>query len=146
GSPCLDLWRSLGLWCAAEAFADRMYERNGTLRQRKFPGAVLQDPERAARQALDIAVRHRVSLDDGSELYLVAETLCIHSDTPGAATIARVVNERLKAAGVQLRAMSAAWSYALRRRLTTPNHTKESQRLLRCEKYFGGWNSIVTSC
>ena len=110
GSPCLDSWRSLGLWCAEEAFADRMYDRNGTLRQRKFPGAVLQDPERAARQALDIAVRHRVSLDDGSELYLVAETLCIHSDTPRAATIARVVNERLKAAGVQLRAMSAARS------------------------------------
>jgi 5-oxoprolinase (ATP-hydrolysing) subunit A len=110
GSPCLDSWRSLGLWCAEEAFADRTYERNGTLRHRKFPGAVLQDPERAARQALDIAVRHRVNLDDGSELYLVAETLCIHSDTPGAATIARVVNDRLKAAGIQLRAMSATWS------------------------------------
>jgi 5-oxoprolinase (ATP-hydrolysing) subunit A len=110
GSPCLDSWRSLGLWCAEEAFADRIYEPDGTLRQRKFAGALLEDPERAARQALDIVLRHRVNLDDSSELYLVAETLCIHSDTPGAATIARVVNERLKAAGVQLRAMSAARS------------------------------------
>jgi UPF0271 protein len=107
GSPCLDSWRALGLWCAEEAFADRMYERNGSLRQRKFPGALLEDPERAASQALDIAVRHRVNLDDGSELSLMAQTLCIHSDTPGAATIARVVSERLKAAGVQIRAMSS---------------------------------------
>jgi hypothetical protein len=69
--------------------------------------ALLEDPERAARQALDIAVRHRINLHDGSELCLVAKTLCIHSDTPGAATIARAVSERLnKAAGVQIRAMS----------------------------------------
>jgi 5-oxoprolinase (ATP-hydrolysing) subunit A len=53
-------------------------------------------------------VRHRVSLPDGSKMPLVAETLCIHSDTPGAAAIARTVSERLKAAGVQIRAMSAA--------------------------------------
>jgi UPF0271 protein len=107
GSPCLDSLRSLGLWCAEEAFADRMYERGGALRQRKFPGALLEDPELAARQALDIAMRHRVNLDDGSELSLMAQTLCIHSDSPGAASIARAVTERLKAAGVQIRAMSA---------------------------------------
>jgi UPF0271 protein len=107
GSPCLDSWRGLGLRCAEEAFADRTYERNGTLRQRKFPGALLEDPQRAASQALDIALRHRVKLDDGSELCLMAQTLCIHSDTPGAATIARAVSERLKAAGVQIRALLA---------------------------------------
>jgi UPF0271 protein len=108
GSPCLDAWRSLGLRCAAEAFADRAYERDGTLRQRKLPGALLEDPEQAARQALDIAVRHRVSLYDGSELRMLARTLCIHSDTPGAAAIAQAVSERLRAAGVQIRAMSPA--------------------------------------
>jgi 5-oxoprolinase (ATP-hydrolysing) subunit A len=105
-SPCLDAWRSLGLWCAEEAFADRAYERDGTLRQRRLSGALLEDPERAAKQALDIALHHRVSLDDGLELCLVARTLCIHSDTPGAASIARAVSERLKAAGFQIRAMS----------------------------------------
>jgi UPF0271 protein len=107
GSRCLDSWRNLGLWCAEEAFADRIYEWGGALRQRKLPGALLEDPERAAKQALDIAVRHRINLDDGSELSLMAQTLCIHSDTPRAATIARTVSERLKAAGVQIRAMSA---------------------------------------
>jgi len=110
GSPCLDSWRGLGLWCAGEAFADRMYERGGALRQRKSPGALLEDPERAAKQALDIVVRHRLNLDDGSELCFMAQTLCIHSDTPGAATIARAVSERLKAAGVQIRAMSRVGS------------------------------------
>jgi UPF0271 protein len=105
-SPCLDAWHRLGLSCVGEAFADRAYERDGTLRQRKLPGALLEDPEQAARQALDIAVRHRVSLYDGSHLRMLARTLCIHSDTPGAAAIARAVRERLRAAGVQIRAMS----------------------------------------
>ena len=108
GSPCLDSWRSLGLSCAGEAFADRMYERNGTLRQRNLSGALLDDPQKAASQALEIALRHRVNLNDGSELPLVAQTLCIHSDTPGAAAIARAVSKRLKSAGLQIRAMSAA--------------------------------------
>jgi UPF0271 protein len=106
GSPCLDTWSSQGLRSAGEAFADRAYERDGTLRQRKLPGALLEDPECAARQALDIAVRHRVDLGEGSELDVLARTLCVHSDTPGAARIARMVSERLKAAGVQIRAMS----------------------------------------
>jgi UPF0271 protein len=106
GSPCLDVWRNQGLRSAGEAFADRAYERDGTLRQRNLPSALLEDPECAARQALDIALRHKVGLGDGSELHLLAKTLCIHSDTPGAAGIARVVSERLKAAGVQIRAMS----------------------------------------
>jgi 5-oxoprolinase (ATP-hydrolysing) subunit A len=108
GSPCLTTWRSLGLRCVGEAFADRAYERDGTLRQRTLPGALLEDPEQAARQALEIVVRQRVSLDGGSEIRVLAETLCIHSDTPGAAAIALTVSERLKAAGVQIRAMSAA--------------------------------------
>lgn len=111
GSPCLDTWNSQGLRSAGEAFADRAYERDGTLRQRKLPGALLEDPECAARQALDIALRRRVGLGGGSELQLLATTLCIHSDTPGAAVIARVVSERLKAAGVQIRAMSPVGEY-----------------------------------
>jgi UPF0271 protein len=110
GSPCLDAWRSLGLLCAAEAFADRAYERDGTLRQRNLRGALLEEPERAARQALDIALRHRVVFDDGSELGVLARTVCVHSDTPGAAAIARAVGERLKAAGIQIRAMSPVGS------------------------------------
>ena len=107
GSPCLGVWGALGLQCVGEAFADRAYERDGTLRQRELHGALIVDPERAARQALDVALRHRVLLDDGAELGLLAQTLCIHSDTPGAVAIARVVSERLNAAGVQIRAMSA---------------------------------------
>ena len=51
GSATLTLWESMGLSCAAEAFADRAYEPDGILRKRTLPGALLDDPARAAQQA-----------------------------------------------------------------------------------------------
>ncbi len=106
GSPTLTLWESMGLSCAAEAFADRAYEPDGILRKRTLAGALLDDPAKAAAQALDIATRHIVVATDGSELKVAADTLCIHSDTPGSVAIARAVNEGLRKAGVQLRPLS----------------------------------------
>jgi UPF0271 protein len=106
GASAVEVWRGMGLHCAAEAFADRTYEPDGTLRKRTLSGALLDIPDRAAQQALDIALRHKVVTSDGSELQLVARTICIHSDTPGAAAIAREVNQRLTAAGVQVRGLS----------------------------------------
>ena len=106
GSATLTLWESMGLFCAAEAFADRAYEPNGILRSRTLAGALLDDPAKAAQQALGIATRHIAVATDGAELKVAAETICIHSDTPGSVAIARAVNERLKQSGVLLRALS----------------------------------------
>jgi UPF0271 protein len=105
GSPSLAVWRKMKLRCAGEAFADRAYERDGNLRSRTRAGALLDDPERAARQAVEIAVRHSVTAADGFELAVAAQTICIHSDTPDAAAIARAVSERLEAAGVQVQGL-----------------------------------------
>jgi 5-oxoprolinase (ATP-hydrolysing) subunit A len=105
GSRSLETWREMGLRIAAEAFADRTYERDGTLRKRTLPGALVETPESAAQQALRIALDHKVIAGDGSPLPLVAQTICMHSDTPGAAAIARTVNQHLQAAGVQVRAL-----------------------------------------
>src|SRR5450631_49739 len=68
GSATLTLWESMGLVCAAEAFADRAYEPDGTLRKRTLAGALLDNPARAAQQAWDIAIRQIVVATNGSEL------------------------------------------------------------------------------
>ncbi len=107
GSSTLTLWESMGLTCAAEAFADRAYEPDGILRKRTLAGALLDDPDKAAKQALDIATRHVAIATDGTELKIDAGTICIHSDTPGSVLIARAVNETLKKAGVLVRPLSA---------------------------------------
>ena len=98
GSPMLDVFRQAGFPIAAEAFADRRYEPDGTLRSRKHPDALISDPAKAAQQALAI-VQGKVIARDGSEVPLHADTLCIHSDTPGAPQIAARVAKALREAG-----------------------------------------------
>ncbi len=106
GSPMLDVFREAGFAAAAEAFADRCYEPDGTLRARKHRDALLHKPEEAARQALRIAEQEYVIASDGSRVSLHAETLCIHGDTPGAPEIAFEVAKALRAAGIALAPLS----------------------------------------
>jgi 5-oxoprolinase (ATP-hydrolysing) subunit A len=102
GSPMLEVFRDAGFAVAAEAFADRRYEPDGTLRSRKFEDALIRDPEQAARQALGMVERGVVKASDGSELAVAAQTICIHGDTPGAKAIAAEVARVLREAGVTL--------------------------------------------
>jgi 5-oxoprolinase (ATP-hydrolysing) subunit A len=102
GSPMLDVFRDAGFAVAAEAFADRGYEPDGTLRSRKFEDALIRDPEQAARQALGMVERGVVKARDGSEVAVAAQTICIHGDTPGAPAIALEVARVLRESGVTL--------------------------------------------
>jgi UPF0271 protein len=102
GSPMLEVFHAAGFQVAAEAFADRTYEPDGTLRSRKFQNALIRDPEKAARQALGMVERGRVTADDGSEVAVVAQTICIHGDTPGATAIAAEVARVLREASIEL--------------------------------------------
>ena len=102
GSQMLDEFRAAGFRAAAEAFADRRYEKDGTLRARELPHALLHHPEEAAEQALRIAEGRGVLTCEKDVIRLEAETICIHGDTPGAERIAEAVRRRLENAGVQL--------------------------------------------
>src|SRR5467141_1852824 len=106
GSPMLDVFREAGFTVAAEAFADRRYEADGTLRSRKFSDALIRNPEEAAWQALGIAERGVVIASDGSEVTVEAQTICIHGDTPGAPNIAETVARTLREAGIEPGALS----------------------------------------
>jgi UPF0271 protein len=101
-SSMLEVFRKAGFAVAAEAFADRRYEADGTLRSRKFEDALIRDPGAAGRQALSIVERGVVIACDGSEVRVDAQTLCIHGDTPGAPKIAAEVARTLREAGVTL--------------------------------------------
>ncbi|HYA96691.1 MAG TPA: 5-oxoprolinase subunit PxpA [Methylomirabilota bacterium] len=106
-SPMLDVFREAGFAVAAEAFADRRYEPDGTLRSRRFADALICDPAEAARQALSIVEGGRVTAQNGTSVALSAQTLCIHGDTPGAPRIAAEVARRLREAGVALKPLLA---------------------------------------
>lgn len=93
-----------GLAFIAEAFIDRAYEPDGTLVSRKEPGAVHEDLNVATTQAMRLATDGEVTARNGEQITVRADTLCIHSDTPGAAEKARAVRDVLESRGVSIRA------------------------------------------
>lgn len=86
GSVSLSIAEASGIPVAHEGFADRGYTPHGTLIPRGEPGAVLDDPGAVSAQAVKL-------LHDG------LESICVHSDGPGALALARAVRAALEADG-----------------------------------------------
>jgi 5-oxoprolinase (ATP-hydrolysing) subunit A len=79
-----------GLEGFAEGFPDRAYRPDGTLAPRSEPNAVLD---------ADAALEHALELADTGRF----RSLCIHSDTPGAARLALAIRDRLIGSGYEIR-------------------------------------------
>ena len=99
--------RELGAPVRAEAFADRAYERGGSLRARGLPGALLPDADAAERQVLQLIRTGRVRTWDGGETLLRADTVCLHGDGADPVGFARRLRSALAAAGVRVQGFPA---------------------------------------
>jgi len=108
GSALLDAGRAEGLRVAAEGFADRSYERDGSLTPRSRPGAVVHDVEAVVARAVRMVRDGEVLTIDGRAVALEAQTICVHGDTPGAADLVERIGEALRAGGVEI-APIGAW-------------------------------------
>jgi UPF0271 protein len=93
-SLMIDTWKEMGLNVAGEAFADRSYEADGSLRNRELENALITNPTQAAKQAMMIIKSGEIISMDGNILSINAQTICIHSDTPNALAIAKAVKNR----------------------------------------------------
>lgn len=101
GSALITAGHDAGLRVAREAFADRVYEADGTLRSRSMVDALLHEPERCLDQVVAIVTRGYVVAHDGSQVPIQADTICLHSDTPGAAERAATLRQGLLAARIE---------------------------------------------
>lgn len=99
GAPALVWWREMGFVVLSEAFADRVYEPDGSLRSRKLAGAMIVRAADAAEQAVLLARGGQLV---GVATVIACDTICIHSDSPGAVDTARAVRARLASAGFKL--------------------------------------------
>jgi UPF0271 protein len=95
-----------GLKVASEAFADRAYRSDGSLVPRHMAGAVIDDPEAMVQRAIRMARANEVIAIDGSKLTIRAETICVHGDTPRAASTAGLLRQGLLDAGITLAALT----------------------------------------
>ncbi len=93
----------LGIPFRAEIFADRAYNDDGTLVNRSRRGAVLHDPVDCAERVLGVVETGTIQSIDGNPVWLGADTVCVHGDTPQAIAIATTIRDRLEQAGIAVR-------------------------------------------
>ena len=96
-----------GLRVAQEVFADRTYQRDGSLTPRTAPNAVIADEAAMVEQVLSMVQRGMVRAVDGTEIPIVAETLCLHGDSPHTVAFAERLRHELAAAGIAVKAFGA---------------------------------------
>lgn len=95
--------RDAGVPVVGEAFADRGYTSAGRLVPRGQPGALVQDADEVVARVLRLAREGSVVAVTGEVVALDAASVCLHSDTPGAAATATSLRAALEAAGVVVR-------------------------------------------
>jgi UPF0271 protein len=100
GSALIDAGARAGLATASEAFADRAYRSDGSLVPRTDSGAVLHDAGIVVPRAIGMARDGAIAADDGTRLTLSVDTICVHGDTPAAATLAARIRAALEEAGI----------------------------------------------
>ena len=106
GSELTKAGEKLGLRTAHEVFADRTYQADGTLTPRRQPDALLTDAAATTAQVLRLVTEGRVRSQQGPDVAMRADTVCLHGDGAHALEFAQQLNRALRAAGVQLAAGS----------------------------------------
>jgi UPF0271 protein len=105
GSPMIAAAERAGLTAAAEGFADRSYEPDGSLTPRSVAGSVIHDRQQVVARAVRMVRESRVTARNGEDIDLRVETICVHGDTRGAADLARALRAGLDAAGLTVAAV-----------------------------------------
>ena len=93
GSASVREAQKMGLITCSEVFADRGYLADGSLAPRNMNCAVLTDQEQIKRQVRAFVKNAPFLSLDVTEISVIAETICIHSDTKNALEIAKLVWE-----------------------------------------------------
>ncbi len=88
--------QDLGLQVIYEVFADRSYEADLSLRSRSLEGAVLHEKEKVLEQIYSMVMNGEVNTFTGETKPIKAQTICLHSDTEGAAELAKHIHTFLK--------------------------------------------------
>lgn len=105
GSELVKAGEAIGLRTAHEVFADRTYQRDGSLTPRSQPDALITDHDEAVRQVERMILEGKVRSRQGADVVIQADTVCIHGDGPHALQFARRIRESLESSGIFVQAV-----------------------------------------
>ena len=106
-SELVNAAKAAGVRVACEVFADRAYEPDGSLVTRSRLGSIIHDVDAVVARAVGMAKHGTVEAIDGSTIHVQADTICVHSDTPGADDLAAKLRAGLQNAGIAVKALGA---------------------------------------
>lgn len=101
GSELVKSGRTAGLTVIQETFADRAYRSDGTLVPRSQPHALLRTENQVRRQLREILNGYVTSID-GQRVLILADSLCVHIDTPQAVEFLQLIRQEIESVGVHI--------------------------------------------
>lgn len=95
------LARDMGAKFAGEVFADRAYNDDGSLVNRKLEGAVIKDENEAIERTLMMVEDNKVISIKGKKIDLACDSICVHGDNPKALEFVKKIKESLEKSGIK---------------------------------------------
>jgi 5-oxoprolinase (ATP-hydrolysing) subunit A len=96
GSELIQAGKKIGLHTAQEVFADRTYQQDGTLTPRKQADALITDYSISVEQVIRMVKEGLVRSQQGTDVAIQADTICIHGDGIHALEFARQIHSALQ--------------------------------------------------
>lgn len=103
GSKMLAQAEKIGLPFAAEVFADRAYEDDGSLVARSKPGAMIEDKDEAVERVLTMIKQHTVKTIGGKTIEICPHSVCVHGDSDKALAFVEKIRAALLENGVEIK-------------------------------------------
>ena len=94
--------RDIGALWSGEIFADRTYNDDGTLTDRKLPGAMLHDASLAASRIAEMIRTGHILSTSGKRIPARIDTVCVHGDSENAIAMARHLQTTLTQEGITI--------------------------------------------
>ncbi len=101
GSQMIIAAANVNLRIYSEAFSDRAYDTPTRLRQRSLDGSVLYDKAEVIEQ-VKLLLTQNVKTYDGQQHPISVDTICLHSDTPNAASLAQHIHQYISSTDAKL--------------------------------------------
>lgn len=105
GSELVKAGERIGLRTASEVFADRTYQQDGSLTPRRQPDALITDDQKAIEQVIQMIKEGTVNSQQGAEIPIQTDTVCIHGDGPHALLFARQIRQSLADSGITVKSI-----------------------------------------
>ncbi len=103
GSQMEKAGKKIGIRIAAEIFADRNYEDDGSLVSRKKNNALIIDPKEAEEHVIKMVENQALNCYSGKKIPCDIDSICVHGDGKNAVDTAKQIKIGLIKSGVTLK-------------------------------------------